>query len=101
MKTIVLLTNLFFCTVVFAQEIPPGCPTDDVDLNAAVANGQKIVCQIKYFTGGHGGRWVMRPIYPNPRESIEDACIDAQETACPGIAMCYNSPYFYCNPEGS
>lgn len=99
MKKFFLLSFLFFNGFVFAQDVPPGCPTNDVGLIAAVNSGQRIVCQIKYFTGGKGGRWVKRPIYPNAQASIESACVDAQMQACPGIALCYESPYFECTPE--
>ncbi len=95
MKTTLLLLILFFSLLVLASEVPDGCPTEDANLNAAVANGQKIACQISYFVG-HGAQMVQRPITPNAKYSIELACIDAQEEACPGIVACYESPYYKC-----
>lgn len=94
-----LLSFLLINSFAFSQEAPPGCPTNDVNLISAVNSGRRIFCQIEYFTGGKGGRWVKRPIYPNPQLSIELACTDAQAQACPGIALCYESPYFECNAE--
>ena len=99
MKKSLLLSFLFVSNSNFSHKMPAGCPTNDVGLIAAVNNGQRIVCQIKYFTGGKGGRWIKKPIYPNAQASIELACIDAQSQACPGIALCYESPYFECAPE--
>lgn len=96
MKAIVLIFAFIFSSSLFADEVPAGCPTDDPQLQDAVANGQQIACQIEYYTGGHGGQWVKRPISPNAKPTIELACIDAQNEACPGLPMCYDSSYFDC-----
>ncbi len=96
MKLLVLFSLFVFTNITFAADVPDGCPTDDVDLQAAVESGRKISCQITYFTGGRGGQWVDRPVTPNAKETIELACMDAQDEACPGLAMCYESAYYKC-----
>ncbi len=80
----------------YADDVPAGCPTDDASLQAAVDNGQKIACTIDFFTGGHGGQWVTRPTEPNAKDTIADACIDAQQTGCANNIYCMESPYFNC-----
>lgn len=97
MKTFCLFAILSFSTFTLAQQIPDGCPTDDPALNAAVNNGQMISCQID-FPNGRGGQWQRRPIHPVPRETIELACLAAQD-ACAGITMCLASDYITCRAQ--
>ena len=78
------------------QDVPDGCPVDDAQLLAAVANGQKIACTIDYYTGGHGGRWVTVPDQPNAMPTIAEACIHAVETGCNHNPNCVESAYFHC-----
>lgn len=91
-----LLTTILVGVTAHSQQVPDACPVDEPGLLQAVANGQKIICQIDYFTGGRGSHLVKAPLDPNPKESIELACIDAQETGCAGNIMCYESPYIHC-----
>ncbi len=96
MKPLFIFMLLFSIEMVHADEAPAGCPTDDANLQAAVNNGQKIACTIDFFTGGHGGQWVTKPTEPNAKDTIAEACIDAQQTGCENNIYCMESPYFNC-----
>ena len=100
MRIFVLILAGFLCSLSHAEffsgrDVSPACPVDDPVLLNAVANGQQVACQILYFPGRTGTPKTV-PRDPLPKDTIEEACIDAETRGCGPIIQCMASNYYKC-----